>query len=327
MVCSMKVSSFLVLCLVAVSYAAECEDIADFCSDVKDDCNNPEFSKFYRDQCRKTCGFCGQRFLDEEICKPFTKTENAETTCNTDEIGEGTSCKVTCHSGYKLKVINPADEEVLDSVDDVSYTRLCWCEMGRCNWFGGVEFAFCEKKKANECDSLPTLDNSQVRCSNGFMHTSSCFTVCDAGHKFTSIYASNKGRRYPAQLRNICFCRNSQCKWYGNTGLQCTAEDVEKPEWGEWSEWSTCSATCGRGQRFQVRACSEEGKCAGAATKTESCQIKPCECPCAGASNSRCRDRTQNCKFQRWRCSNEYVAKICMQTCGRCPKKATCPCA
>merc|ERR1712176_1621476 len=103
------------------------------------------------------------------------------------------------------------------------------------------------------------MGNSQVRCSNGFMHTSSCFTVCDAGHKFTSIYASNKGRRYPAQLRNICFCRNSQCKWYGNTGLQCTAENVEKPEWGEWSEWSTCSATCGRGQRFQVRACSEEG--------------------------------------------------------------------
>lgn len=190
----------------------------------------------------------------------------------------------------------------------------------------GQSSPFARRKKENECDALQKLENSQMRCSNGNMHTSSCFTVCNEGYKFTSIYAKN-GRTYPTQLRNICFCRNNECKWYGNTGLQCSSETETQPEWSEWSEWSTCSASCGRGQRFQVRSCSIEGKCKGSSSKTESCQIQPCQCPCTGSAN-RCKDRASAgyCKYQKWRCSNSYISRICPKTCGVC-KVSLCPCA
>lgn len=307
--------------------ASDCEDVADFCKDVASDCNNPDFLQFYEDQCRKTCGFCGQRSQQkEEICEPMVPSMNAVSKCSSDKIGHMVECTVTCDAGYKMKVVKGAKDKV--AIDDKSNTRVCLCEVGRCNWYGGAEVAFCVKQKTNECEDLERIDNSEVTCSNGYSHTSSCFTKCNEGFKFTSVYASNAGKTYPTQLRNICFCRNFACKWYGNTGLQCTAVNEMQAEWSEWSEWSTCSASCGRGQRYQVRECSEEGKCSGKPTKTEACQIKPCECSCAGASKT-CRNRASAgyCRTQSWRCNlSRSIKSVCALTCKAC-KKPACDCA
>jgi len=323
----MRAVVFLILSCIAVAFASECEDRANpgFCASVAGDCNNPDFQIFYRDQCKKTCGFCDQRFFADAICSELTPPANSMMVCTSDEIGDGTSCKITCDENYKMVVVAPAEAMM---TDERSYTRLCWCDMDRCSWIGGAEFAYCEKRKTDECEEI-SIDNAETSCNNGYSHLSTCMTKCSDGYKFTSVHAALKDRTYPAQTRNICICRGAVCKWYGSTDLQCTAIDAVS-NWGEWSEWSTCSASCGRGERFKLRSCSQPGQCKGEPSKSESCLAAThCPCACSESAAGDCKDTNPSyCKYQvsRSRCKSfKFIQKICPATCGQC-KNTQCEC-
>jgi len=308
-----------------ISYGSDCEDMAetDFCKSIAHDCHNPAFKQFYRDQCRETCGFCGQRFLsnpDQDRCDPMPKVRDADITCDNDEGWFGSACTVTCHSNFKLRALSKTDSG-LPLESDKSVQRVCWCFGGRCDWLGGAAFLYCEKQELDmdSCEEKEVTDHSKTVCSNGNNHGSSCTTRCDNGYGLMPENQSPRpGASYPAFTKRLCICSRGSCRWYGRTGYHCV-ETAARPTWSEWSAWSSCSASCGRGSRTKTRTCGS-GECGGPSEVIESCLAdKHCECSCQG--NCKNQKSSYYCALQKRRCTkSSYIRRICASSCGTCPK-------
>ncbi|XP_056407686.1 SCO-spondin-like [Hyla sarda] len=202
--------------------------------------------------------------------------------------GEWSPCREPCSGGFRSRwrhVNHPVDNKLCPGPRFQSEScNTAACPGENCEDRGKAFRNTCANQCPRACADLwDHVECLQGRCRTGcrcpegwLLQDKRCvpITECRCG-----LPTSNATAEYEPGDTMRHGCNNCTCV---NGTFSCT--HFLCPEYGPWSDWSSCSATCGGGQRWRHRTCTERDPgvtCGNESQEVEECNSAACPVDCA----------------------------------------------
>ncbi|CAK8676904.1 unnamed protein product [Clavelina lepadiformis] len=293
--------------------------------------------------CSATCG-TGNRFRTRsctsgrnEDCGSQSRQTSA---CNVRRCAswnawnQWTTCSKSCDRGsrFRSRICNtgingdcPGTSSQTTSCNrQLSRTWTAWTNWSACSLSCGVG----RIRRSRSCSTGNDID-----CGLSALETLTCNTQPCPSAPFWNSWTSWSqcsaicGRGITERRRSCSSGINQDCGSVATELINCNTQPCPTQQ-DVWSQWSPCTVSCGTGERFRIRLCSNR-ECTNSARQTTDCYEGPCSvvqkrnCICVDAT---CSDSVNgNCDVFAPHCATfpSYVALNCRLTCGLCQPEYT----